>query len=78
MKIGIDLNICSKINCEYWILSIGHVSSYCKASVVFPEEICMVKCLDRVEGCPIPKKCKYKTLHIISGQRLNYCGVGRK
>ena len=59
MKIGMDIKVCDKTECEFKDETYG---------------LCMLTCGGNKRGCPIPDNCPYKNLHIIRCIPLDVCG----
>ena len=57
MKVGIDVKVCRKMNCEK--LRLNGRCSYL-----------LHKCQTAHIGCIIPKECSYKNLHILRDVKL--------
>ena len=67
MNIGVDIEVCAKVKCKQW------TSSQCIMPKNTPELDMTGDCKGRPSGCPVPKKCPYKALHIARGKTLESC-----
>lgn len=70
-EVGISLEVCKSSKCKHFMFKLG------KYSFLGDNGQCALykKCIGCVnhQGCPIPKSCEFKNIHLLKDEPLKFC-----